>query len=450
MFRRKVQPIPKQPREIRIGRKSWKRPVKLFALFVFLVLLGTGIWVVYSANSAIRKITAESDNQSSIFSFLGDFKNASIKGQNDGRTNILLLGMGGANHPGGLLSDSMIVASINYKDERLGLINIPRDLWVPIPGNGHSKINGAYSQGETNKATFTSGGALSSKTVENILGIPIHYYISMDFEGFKKIVDTVGGVDIYVEKDLNDPYYPAANMIDYAPLKISAGLHHMDGDLALKYARSRETTSDFDRSRRQQQVMSAIKEKVLTLDILANPKKITDLLNILGSHIHTNMSIDEMYALWNASKNIDKANIVNKVLDTSEKGPLTSAQDSRGYYIYPRKGIDNFSDLEKLAKNLFNASQDEQTAARIEVLNGTNQSGVASSVSEYLSSYDYNVTKIGDAAYTNKTIVYDYSGGKYSKLAQDIASRLNASFDTKQTTNSRIDIEVIVGTDYLK
>ncbi|MCL5407027.1 MAG: LCP family protein [Patescibacteria group bacterium] len=452
MFRKKVQPVPMQPREVKISRNPWKKKLKWFILGIFLIILGVGLWIGVSANRAIKNITTDGNNKSSLLSFLGDFNSTNIKGKSEGRTNILILGMGGGNHPGGNLSDTMIVASIDYKDNKLGLMNIPRDLWVPIPGFGHAKINEAYADGEKNKSTAGSGGQLSSKTVENILGIPIHYYLRLDFEGFKKLVDTVGGVDVYVEKDLSDPYYPADNMIDYSPFKISTGNHHLDGALALKYVRSRETTSDFDRSRRQQQVMAAVKEKILTLDILANPKKVTDLINILGDHIRTNMQVDELYALWNASKSIDMTNVTNKVLDTSPNGPLTSSQDYRGYYIYPRKGIDNFTELQLMAKNLFQAgSSSDINSAKVEILNGTSRSGTASTVSQYLKSYGYNVTKIDTARNkVSKTIVYDYSGGKYHVLAQAIADQLKASLDTKEGSIPNIDIQVIVGEDYLK
>jgi len=266
MYRNKVQPVPPvMPREIKINSSKTSKIVKWFILVFLLIGLGVGSWVGYTANRALKKITDDSGNSnSSLFSFLGDFDSNNLKGKAQGRTNILLLGMGGKNHPGGMLTDTMIVLSINYSEKKIGLISVPRDLWVPIPGFGSAKINEAYADGEKNNTaqkTTGGGGTLASRTVENILGIPIHYYVSADFDGFKKAVDTLGGVDIYVEKPIYDPFYPAANMINYDPFKIDAGQHHMDGALALKYARSRETTSDFDRSRRQQQVMSAMKDK---------------------------------------------------------------------------------------------------------------------------------------------------------------------------------------------
>lgn len=454
MFRKKnynkVQPLPppQQPKEVMIKRSPWKKGVKWAIFGIIVAILGVGVWVGLTANRAIKKITADSGG-SSIFSFLGDFNSGDIKGQKDGRTNILILGMGGKNHPGGMLSDTMIVLSINYTDKKVGLISLPRDLWVPIPGFSHAKINTAYSDGENNKKTTGGGGVLASRTVENVLGIPIHYFVSLDFEAFKKMVDTVGGIDVYVEKAINDPYYPAADMIHYDPFSISAGEHHLDGALALKYARSRETTSDFDRSRRQMQVMMAVREKILSLGILANPAKITDLINILGDHIRTNLEINEIRALWDVGKTLDTTNIVNKVLDTTAGGPLVASSDYRGYYIYPRKGIDKFSELQTLAKNLFAPEEEDISAVKIEVQNGTGRSGLATTVSQNLESYGYNVTKITSAnAQYPKTIIYDYSNGKYQKVLDDLATILKGQVE-KKTGRTDIDILVILGQDYL-
>lgn len=451
MLRNKVQPIPpQQPREIVISRSPWKRGAKWTILLIILAILGIGVWLGYTANRAIQNVTADSGNKQSIFSFLGDFASGDIKGQSQGRTNILILGMGGQKHPGGTLSDTMIILSIDYPDKKIGLISVPRDLWVPIPGFGHAKVNEAYADGEKSRSTTGGGGTLASRTLENVLGIPIHYYISVDFEGFKKIVDTVGGVDIYVEKAIYDPYYPADDMIHYSPFSISAGEHHMDGSLALKYARSRETTSDFDRSRRQMQVMMAVKEKVMTLGILANPTKIAQMLNILGQHVKTNMQVSEIRALLDTTKSLDTTNMINKVFDTTVGGPLVQNQDSsRGYFIYPRKGIDQFSELQQIARNLFKTNQEVVSAAKIEVTNATGKTGLAASVAHFLESYGYSVEQINTANTLSATTkVYDYSGGNFSDISQKIASLLKAE-NLEGPKRQNVDIQVIIGQDYL-
>ena len=427
--------------------KPKRKTLKIVLISIVVIILGIGLWVGLTAFNAIKKITAFSDGNNSLFSFLGDSNKTQLKGESEGRTNILLLGMGGKNHPGGNLTDSMILVSIDWKGKKIAMINIPRDLWVPIAGYGSAKINQAYSHGEQNSKTTGGGGQVASETVSKVFGVPVHYFVSMDFQGFKEIVNTVGGLDINVEKAINDPLYPAPDMIHYDPFSISAGLHHMDGDVALKYARSRETTSDFDRSKRQQQVILAIKKKVISLNILANPKKLTDLMNITGEHIRTNLSVTEIKSLWNSIKDIDTSNIINKVLDTSADGPLTATQDQRGYIIIPRKGVNNFSDLQEMAKNIFGGSTDSSNL-KIEVLNGSNKSGVATTAANELKSAGYKVTKIGDATKKyQESLVYNCLGRPASSAAQKIAKMFSASTKTK-TDCGLIDIQLILGESF--
>jgi LCP family protein required for cell wall assembly len=328
--------------------------LKIIILSLLVAIIGIGVWIGWTAIRSLKKITAVDGGN--FLSFLGDFNQPTLKGQSEGRTNILLMGMGGKSHPGGMLSDTNIVLSIDWATKKVAMLSIPRDLWVKVHGNGFAKLNAAHAYGEQNSKTSGGGGVVASETISKVLDIPVHYYLTIDFEGFKKIVDTVGGVDIYVDKAIYDPYYPANNMIDYDPFKISTGEHHLNGETALKYARSRETTSDFDRSRRQQQVMSAVKEKTLTLNILGNPKKITDLLNIIGGHLKTNMTVGEILSLWDLIKVVDTETMTNKVLDTAVNGPLTSVTDQRGYVVIPRKGEGNFIELQKLAKGIFSAA----------------------------------------------------------------------------------------------
>jgi len=142
----------------------------------------------------------------------------------------------------------------------VGMLSIPRDLWVTIPGYGENRINTAHYLGDKNG--YPGGGpALAMKTVQYNLGVPVHFYVRVDFDGFRRIVDTLGGIDIEIPQTINDPKYPDENY-GYDPFYIEAGLQHLDGDTALKYARTRATAgADFARARRQQQVLFAIREK---------------------------------------------------------------------------------------------------------------------------------------------------------------------------------------------
>lgn len=429
--------------------QSSRKFLKRIILFVVILIVGVAAWVGYTVFRSINQITADSGQKTGIFSVFDSAKHE-IKGQVEGRTNILLLGNGGTNHPGGGLTDTMMVMSINWSSKKIALISLPRDLWVKIPDYGYSKINYAFYYGNQNPKVTGGGGKVASTIVSEVVGLPIHYYLSLDFEGFKKTVNSLGGVDIYVDKALYDPYYPAANMIDYDPLKITTGLQHMDGNLALKYARSRETTSDFDRSRRQQQVMSSIKEKILSIETLSNPKKITELLTILGDHLRTNMTISEVRSFWDGIKGIDTENMTNKVFDTAAGSVLTSLQDERGYIIIPKKGIGNYSDVQAIAKNIFNQTQTTpQEKLKIEVLNGTEKQGAATQVSQLLKNYGYNVIKVGNSQQMiSDSVVYNCAGSGAEQTAKSLSDTLEATVKTKTSCNG-VDIQVIIGQNNL-
>ena len=438
---------------IRQDISQYKRPkrkaLKIILLSLLVIILGVGIWVGAAAYNALSKVTSLSGN-SNLFSVFSN-NHTPLKGESDGRTNILILGMGGSNHPGGLLSDTILVMSIEWKTKKVAMISVPRDLWVPIDGHGSGKINEAHAYGQSNIKTTGGGGKVASDTVSKVLGIPIHYFVSVDFEGFKKIVDTVGGIDVTVEKDLYDPYYPADNMIDYSPFKITAGDHHLDGATALKYARSRETTSDFDRSRRQQIVITALKQKMLTANILANPKKLTDLLTILGDHIRTDMSPGDIKVFWDSINDLDMANIISKVFDTSAGSPLISSTSSGGaYIIVPKKGMNDFTDLQTITKNIFDetATTIDKTDPKIEVLNGSGQAGQGTLAADGLKKLGYTITNVTNTAKTAKSIVYNCGGTTSQSVATKVAESVHAS-TTDKTACGSVDIQVIIGQDAL-
>src|SRR3990172_2624607 len=177
--------------------------------FSFVALIG---WFAAGPILALRKIQEPSaDNSSSLFGFLGKIvSNAQLKGEAEGRINILLLGVGGKNHPGGTLADTIQVVSVNAKTKQVGMLSLPRDLRVTIPGVGTNKINYAHAYGEMNPKSG-GGRGVRKRVVGQIRDQPIHYYVRMDFAGFEKLVDALGGVDITAEKAINDPFYPAAD-----------------------------------------------------------------------------------------------------------------------------------------------------------------------------------------------------------------------------------------------
>jgi LCP family protein required for cell wall assembly len=266
-------------------RKGLWRYARVFAIVLLVAGLGVGGWIGYKALMAARNIISKSNGGAPALSG-AKVDLTKLKGEGDGRINVLLLGIGGAGHDGPNLSDTIMVMSIDPVTKNAAMLSIPRDLYVKLPavakyGTQYSKINAANVYG---------GPQYAAKIVSGIIGVPIHYYILADFSGFRQAVDAVGGVDINVAKSLYDPLYPCdSENGKYCAVNIKAGLQHMNGAVALRYSRSRETTSDFDRAARQQQVIAAVRTKALQLSTLTNPVKLASLVDALGSHVKTDL-----------------------------------------------------------------------------------------------------------------------------------------------------------------
>ncbi len=242
-----------------------------------------------------------------------------------GRTNILLLGMGGANHEGPELTDSIIVMSINLATADTALLSIPRDIWID---SLKTKINATYFFGEQKKE---GGGLLLAKAaVEEIVGEPIHYAVVIDFDGFKQAIDLVGGIEIDVPRSFDDYKYPIPGMeeakpqeLRYEQLHFDAGFQKLSGERALKYVRSRnaegEEGTDFARTRRQQQVLIAFKERVLSLDTILSPTKIRDLARTFSGSVKTDLSETEYVSLAKLALKSNDKNIRHGVIEEEDK-----------------------------------------------------------------------------------------------------------------------------------
>jgi len=177
------------------------------------------------------------------------------------RANVLILGLDRRPEQGyAVRSDVLMVMTAYPQGPRLGLLSIPRDLYVDIPGHGTSRINAAHVWGE--QASPGGGPRLAMDTVSRNFDIPVHHYVRVDFDGFVRVVDAVGGIDVVVEERIVDNAYPTENY-GTTRIEIPAGPQHMDGERALQYVRSRHGSSDFERAERQQQVMLALARRLL-------------------------------------------------------------------------------------------------------------------------------------------------------------------------------------------
>ncbi len=225
---------------------------------------------------------------------------------NQGHTNVLLLGVGDANHTAAHLTDSIIVASVDPADASIVLLSIPRDLYVEdaegIPPGRINTLYAIYRNAKVKEEGMTDTDAslfAMRKTADDIgkrLGVQIHGVLKVDFTGFSEIVDAVGGVDIDVKQSIADYHYPVSKGV-IGTFHMESGLQHMDGPTALQYARSRQSTSDFSRSERQQQILTALGGKMRTLHFIEDVSILRSIERTLVTHFETTFQKSELLAL---------------------------------------------------------------------------------------------------------------------------------------------------------
>lgn len=271
-----------------------------------------------------------------------------------GHTNILLMGAGDASHDGVDLTDSVIVASIDAgKTKSVALLSLPRDLYfLHTEKMGKGRINSLYREYKyylRNKRVEEKQASMEAlrevaAEIGRALGVDIHHVIKVDFVAFVQAVDALGGLEIAVPADIVDPEYPGPNYT-YQTFEIRAGLQTIDGETALKYARSRHTTSDFDRSARQQQLIKAIMDTVRNEGLLSRPNRLLSLFKIMQEHVETTLAVSDLSALAKAGLDLDRNNILS--LQLNNLNGLYSELASPGGLLYnpPREQFEGASVL---------------------------------------------------------------------------------------------------------
>jgi LCP family protein required for cell wall assembly len=368
------------------------------------------------------------------------------------RVNILLLGTDKREgEVGPSRTDTMILATIDPQSKTAAMLSIPRDLWVAIPGYSENRINVAHFLGD--RDNYPGGGpALAKKTVQYTLGVPVHYYVRINFEGFERAIDAIGGITIDVKEAIHDTKYPDSSY-GYMTVDIPAGVQRMDGKTALQYARARHGSSDFDRARRQQEVLKAIRDKVLSLNIPLT--RIPEILKLVGDSVQTDLSLNEMYALAKVGRELT-GDIQSAVIDENMTTPQTTPDGASVL-------IPNRTKIRDLVNALFGGpaptaspalsekEQVAQEAAKVDVQNGTLTPGLALRTTEYLKSLGYNVVSYSNADRSDYalTVIVDYSGKAATVNA--LATLFSVSAENiRQNTGlqSDVDVRVILGREY--
>lgn len=330
---------------------------RTFWLFITLLIIGFFTLFFFKAGFTVSQVI-NWQNTDNTFSPSKDLPK--LPEDDPNRINILLLGMRGLDDPGEgkLLSDAIILVSIEKSTGQMALISLPRDIYSLIwCSEEKKKINFAYAHG---------GLDCAKKTVSYITGQYIDYALSANFMALEEAIDALGGIDIYLKEPFEENFQWSSEgweenenwfvkdfdgeerWVFYVP----EGKNHLDGKTALYYVRSRYSTNDFDRMRRQQQVLMAVKEKTLSLGVLLNPIKVFNLLDILGKNLGTDMSLSEIKNLISLSSDLDIKNIKTLVFDTSPEGLLYQTFINEEYILLPIG--DNFEKIQEASQNIFN------------------------------------------------------------------------------------------------
>ncbi len=403
-------PIPKRPP----GRLRRFFTVKKILLLVMLIALAAGIWLggkfVYNAHKLFH---------GNILSILTTTK---LKGEDNGRVNILLAGNSAddAGHSGGDLTDSIMIMSIDTKNNQAFLLSVPRDLYVQIPGtSSHSKINYAYVAGKNNDFAedgYPKGGMGElEQVISQDFGITLNYYALVNYSALKDAVNAVGGIDINIQS--SDPrglYDPSIDYATHGPLvKLTNGLHHLDGEAALDLARARGDSyysygfaaSDFQRTKDQRDLLVALKTKAVTAGVLSNPAKLSSLSDAIGSNVKTDFSLSEVHRLYDLTKSISGSGIKSYSLNSiNGKNLLASYTTPDGQSsLIPAMGVDNYDDIQSFLQQITSSDPVVQEAADVVLLNATATAGLASQQRTKLEAKKYTISAVGNTTTNQAT-----------------------------------------------
>ncbi|MFN8522406.1 MAG: LCP family protein [Chloroflexota bacterium] len=395
----------------------------------------TFIWVPPAPQPVLPRTTTAPDQPGAATARGPDYTGPEWRGTE--RINVLLLGIDHRDDEpiDGSRSDTMMLVSIDPNTRSAVMASMPRDMWVNIPGLFPQRINSAHMMG---------GPPLAVRTVEALLNMKIHHWARVDFRGFEEMIDALGGVIIDVERPVKDDQYPTE---DYGTerLYIPIGPQWMDGHLALQYARSRHSENDFGRARRQQRVLIAARDRALQLNMLA---KLPSLVGTVQKAVSTDVGVADMLALARLGSQLDRDRIVTVPIDASNG------------MVFPFIGNDGANLLEPNRVAIQGAIQQaiRETAGvpKIEVLNGTQQAGMARRVADQLAGAGFQVVRWADADrsdYAKSVIVVLNDDDRMIRTWKNIAARFRVPEADIQITpdkSAAVDIRVIVGRDAVR
>ncbi len=429
------------------AKKPFKKRLKRYLLvaLVLVVLIIGGYF--YSLAQTASKVF-HGNVFSNITSLFGSTK---LNGESTGRVNILLAGYQGNSSTEGALTDSIMVVSINTKNNTAFTFSIPRDFYLNVPGIGDEKINAANDNSSFNQSGYFEGGiGQLQKTIEKDLNIPINYYALINYNAFEQAVNAVGGINVNIQS--SDPrglYDPNVDKAHGGPLLLPNGNVHLNGLSALALALARGDSpysygfplSDINRTQHQRQMLIALEQKALSTGTLTNPIKISKLFNAIGNNVTTNLSLADVIKLAQLAHSINLNNISSYGLSYGGTSPLLKAAYIAGQdQLIPTIGLNNFSQISHYYLQITSNNPVVKEYASIDILNASNTANLAKTEETVLNSAGLNTTYIGNAsALYNNSMLIDLSGGTKPATLSYLKTLLPKGSVVTQTTTGSVE-----------
>ena len=373
---------------------------KYISLIIVLVLIGISIPYVFN----------------------GEFSRISGGPFSDSKINILAVGYD-SDVNGATRADTIILISLDVETNEAGIVFLPRDTYINLADKNFTKLNSSHVYG---------GIELTKETVEDLLSVNIDYYLETDFQGFEQIIDRLGGVDIYVEKNLH--YVDKAGGLY---INIDSGQQNLSGEEALKYVRYRDLRGDIGRIERQQKFIDAVLKKALSPTVIP---KLPGIISEINSTVNTNIPLKDVSPFLSVAKEINLSQVESKMLPGEAK-----------YINEISYWVPDMQETEIMVENLIkNKSYINNQKYQLTVLNGLGKAGVAGETAELLKNYGFKIENISNADnYNYQRSIIKYYSNQDQDTAEKIAELLNAELeqvDNKSELNGKI--EIILGHDY--
>ncbi|OGL73652.1 hypothetical protein A3E39_02140 [Candidatus Uhrbacteria bacterium RIFCSPHIGHO2_12_FULL_60_25] len=355
----------------------------------------------------------------------------------DNRLTFLFLGIGGEGHDGSQLTDTILVASVDLTSKKIGIVSLPRDLAFPLGGGRFMKMNAVNAYAEQSHPG--NGARDTADALAELFAVRIDHVVRVDFSGFEAFVDALGGIDVDVERSFTDNEYPTDDY-KWKSVSFEKGRQRMDGATALQFVRSRHGGNgeggDFARAARQQKVLVATKDKLISKGTFTNPQRVVKLYEAVAKNIQTDLSPWAIVKLAPFAQGFSKDDIASTVLTDGPEGELTPANVEGAFMLFPKK--QDWSEVREIVRDPFKTKEERlatfkpESDVRIEIKNGTYRNGFAGLVKDKLSGIGYQVSTVGNAAFRGyeRTVIFDLTNGaKPSELAR-LKKLLDANVST--------------------